>query len=313
MLLPDWEEDAPDAATLLQRYQEGCPAVAHEEKHYECITFHQSYSYEEFVEGIRPVLADDEGDESELEYALRNGVFKRVCETARANPKKKYALLIDEINRGNISKIFGELITLIEDSKRDGAADSMGITLPYSGKKFSVPGNLYIIGTMNTADRSLAFMDTALRRRFSFTRLDPNPSLLEGISVEGINLEKLLAVLNERIEALYDKDHTIGHSYFLHVREIGQLREVFLKRILPLLEEYFFDDWEKIRLVLGDNQKQANNLEELCLLTSDNRNERLFGSNTGSVQLLPRLRYNENTMMNPKAFIGIYDLAAAQD
>ena len=122
-----------------------------------------------------------------------------------------------------------------------------------------------------------------------------------------------MSVLNERIEALYDKDHTIGHSYFMHVREMGELREVFLKKILPLLEEYFFDDWEKIRLVLGDNQKQANNLGQYCLLTSDDRNERLFGSNTGSVQLLPRLRYNENAMLNPKTFIGIYDLAAAQE
>ena len=99
----------------------------------------------------------------------------------------------------------------------------------------------------------------------------------------------------------------------MHVREMGELREVFLKKILPLLEEYFFDDWEKIRLVLGDNQKQANNLGQYCLLTSDDRNERLFGSNTGSVQLLPRLRYNENAMLNPKTFIGIYDLAAAQE
>ena len=312
-LLPEWEEDASDAVMLLQRYQQGRPAAEHEEKRYDCITFHQSYSYEEFVEGIRPVLTDDETDGSDLEYALRDGVFKRFCETVRANPEKKYALLVDEVNRGNISKIFGELITLIEDSKRDGAVDAMSVTLPYSGKKFSVPSNLYIIGTMNTADRSLAFMDTALRRRFSFERLDPNPALLEGVSVEGINLEKLLSVLNERIEALYDKDHTIGHSYFMHVREMGELREVFLKKILPLLEEYFFDDWEKIRLVLGDNQKQANNLGQYCLLTSDDRNERLFGSNTGSVQLLPRLRYNENAMLNPKTFIGIYDLAAAQE
>ncbi|HFQ5324846.1 TPA: McrB family protein [Vibrio vulnificus] len=180
---------------------------------------------------------------------------------------KNFVLVIDEINRGNISKIFGELITLIEESKRigDNQTESIEVILPHSGQKFSVPRNLYIIGTMNTADRSLAMMDTALRRRFDFIEMMPKPHLLEGVVVKGIDLQRLLEVLNQRIEILYDREHTLGHAFFMPVKALvdqdkeelafSELQSVFQNKIIPLLEEYFFEDWSKIRLVLADNQK----------------------------------------------------------
>ena len=167
-------------------------------------------------------------------------------------------LIIDEINRGNVSQIFGELITLIEEDKRLGKAESLEVTLPYSKDRFGVPPNLYIVGTMNTADRSIESLDTALRRRFSFIEMAPQPELIEqkGKSrgkIEGIDLVKLLATINERIEKLIDKDHKIGHSYFLKVSTLDELKLAFKDKILPLLEEYFFGDFGKIGLILGDS------------------------------------------------------------
>lgn len=162
---------------------------------------------------------------------------------------KKHVLIIDEINRGNVSAIFGELITLLEDDKRKGNPEHTEVKLPYSGKEFSVPNNVYIIGTMNTADRSVEALDTALRRRFSFVEMQPNPEILS--EVEGVDLSKLLETINKRIEVLIDKDHQIGHSYFIGIQNIVDLQRTFKDKIIPLLEEYFYGDFGKIGLVLG--------------------------------------------------------------
>ena len=358
------------------------------EKRIRFVTFHQSYGYEEFVEGLRA-----NSDEGVISYDVEPGIFRQICTDASKNiaksmqlnsktdfsvcwdeflnafdeegvkiqtkkssfmvteitdktihfekaqgtshhslaiktlrgvfdgskvikgglnvyyqplvehlkqfskkdtlvsePLKNFVLIIDEINRGNISKIFGELITLIEDSKRahPSNTEALEVVLPNSGDSFSVPSNLYLIGTMNTADRSLAMMDTALRRRFDFVEMMPKPHLFDGILVEGISLTKLLFTMNRRIEALYDREHTLGHAFFVPVmlafesgdeqRAFEELKSVFTNKVIPLLEEYFFDDWNKIRLVLGDNQKP----EYLQFVTQDEvPYQELFGDNHG--------------------------------
>lgn len=184
-----------------------------------------------------------------LEYLLKDSEIKE----EEKEPLKNYILIIDEINRGNISKIFGELITLIEPSKRIGADEALHVRLPYSNELFGVPSNLYIIGTMNTADRSIALMDTALRRRFEFTEMMPRPELLD-FEVEGLHVKSFIETINRRIEYLYDRDHTIGHAYFMSLKDNATLKEldsIFRNKIIPLLQEYFYDDWEKILMVLG--------------------------------------------------------------
>ena len=214
------------------------------------VTFHQNVAYEDFIEGIRPVL----GEEGTLAYEMRPGIFKLIVEAARMRRRERFVLIIDEINRGNIAKIFGELITLMEDSRRIGRADETYVMLPYSRDRFGIPDNLYVIGTMNTADRSIQLLDTALRRRFAFIEMMPNAEH-EGISrdIEGIDCTKLLKAMNERIAALLDREHQIGHTYLLEVETIEELLDVMRNRIFPLLQEYFFDDWAKIRAVLGGN------------------------------------------------------------
>ena len=179
--------------------------------------------------------------------------------------KEPYVFIIDEINRGNISKIFGELITLIETTKRAGKEECISTKLPYSKEEFTVPDNVYIIGTMNTADRSIALMDTALRRRFKFEEMLPNYDLLKDVFVEDegvkVNIGAMLKVINERIEYIYDREHTIGHAVFLELKEnnnIDKLENIFKKSVIPLLQEYFYEDYEKIRLILGDNAKDED-------------------------------------------------------
>ncbi len=310
----------------------------------EFVTFHQSYSYEEFVEGIKPDIDNWNDSTDKLTYKGTNGVFKKICRTASEitsdnfdeiytkfiddlleydeenlfklktskgktfgilvnsnknlslymgknltkwgtltknnlknisdwkyyaipiyeylkthygllthnikNSSKSYVLIIDEINRGNISKIFGELITLIEDDKRE----TLSLTLPYSHEPFTVPKNLYIIGTMNTSDRSIATIDIALRRRFKFIEMMPRPELLKDKNVGDVNLEKLLKTLNERISYLLDRDHQIGHSYFMNWEkyDVETLKNVWFDSIMPLLNEYFYSDWDKLQNVLGE-------------------------------------------------------------
>ena len=165
-----------------------------------------------------------------------------------------YVLIIDEINRGNIARIFGELITLVEESRRIGEEDETRVKLPYSGTEFGVPKNLYIVGTMNTADRSIALLDTALRRRFEFVEMMPQWDHADiSENAEEVNVRELLRAMNERIRVLLDRERQIGHTYFLGVDSIKSLKKVFQNRIAPLLQEYFYDDWEKMDLVLNRN------------------------------------------------------------
>nr|WP_251825559.1 AAA family ATPase [Campylobacter jejuni] len=312
-------------------------------------TFHQSYGYEEFVEGIKPRI-DSEENSKEIEYEIKDGIFKDFCDKAlvvkqnfnfnqikddfldHCREKKSiiyknkeykfeepnnlitgnlkihinyirdmieqiglsysnlsdteiegyirlkidsgdniinnykiildyfyykyinfsFVFVIDEINRGNISKIFGELITLIEPSKRIGEKEELKVILPYSKKEFGVPKNVYIIGTMNTADRSITSLDTALRRRFEFIEMMPDVSKLS-MDCEGINLQELLKAINTRIEYLLDREKTIGHAFFIGVENLNDLKSIFQNKIIPLLQEYFYNDYALINAVLNDN------------------------------------------------------------
>lgn len=245
------EQYYPEAFEILEKSKNFVPDTNKSIKNYEFITFHQSFSYEDFIEGIKPKLDDNEKDVS---FEIKDGVFKKLCLKAEADPSNDYAIFIDEINRGNVSAIFGELITLIEDDKRIGSANEIKVRLPYSKSEFGVPSNLFIIGTMNTADRSVEALDTALRRRFSFMEIMPDPSLLTNIVFNEFNLAEVLEAINERIEVLLDRDHTIGHSYFLKLKsgDINGLKSVFANNIIPLLQEYFYHDYEKIALILGE-------------------------------------------------------------
>ena len=280
------EKELTDYTEIMKKYNE-----LKEKNRIEFITFHQSYGYEEFIEGIKPIISneDDESEdesennkesktnikiENDIKYDVVDGIFKKFCDNARKaiiethdnkENKEPYVFIIDEINRGNISKIFGELITLIETTKRAGKEECISTKLPYSKEEFTVPDNVYIIGTMNTADRSIALMDTALRRRFYFEEMLPNYDLLKDIFVEDggvkVNIGAMLKTINERIEYLYDREHTIGHAVFLELKEnknIDKLENIFKKSVIPLLQEYFYEDYEKIRLILGDNAKDED-------------------------------------------------------
>ena len=244
------------------------------------ITFHQNYSYEDFMVGIRPNLQN-----GQISYQLYEGPFKQIADRAKSDPINNYVMIIDEINRGNISKIFGELITLIEADKRAGNKHALSAPLLYQNEEFSVPKNLYIIGTMNTADKSIALVDIALRRRFVFEEMMPKAELLN--SVEGFNLPEWFSQLNQKITDLIDKDHQIGHSYFIGKGTKEELHHVFYQCILPLLNEYFYGEPEKLAKIIPgfiennklksklsiDDFMQALNQKEAASNEQQNNNE----------------------------------------
>jgi 5-methylcytosine-specific restriction protein B len=326
-LAGEWEEACADLVALAKEYRAGARS-SEILRHYSFVTFHQSYGYEEFVEGLRPVL-DDDAESGTIKYEIRSGAFKDLCRKARLAPDQRFAMVIDEINRGNISKIFGELITLIEADKREGAENAIAVTLPYSGESFSVPPNVDIIGTMNTADRSLALLDTALRRRFDFVPVLPDARDEEGAPLSGlrvtlgeqvIDIPRMLSVINQRVEALYDRDHSIGHAYFTPLAKVPDgeerliaLSQIFSNRIVPLLEEYFFEDWQKIRLVLADNQKSE--AARFVIESQDHEADlaRLFGGDHGLDTYGTKQRYvvQDASFTNPDAYIGIYQMLPA--
>ncbi|TCW19098.1 AAA family ATPase [Vibrio crassostreae] len=235
-------------------------------------------------------------------------VSKGISLSYQASSDKR-VLIIDEINRGNISNIFGELITLIEPSKRAGGKEALSVKLPYSKEAFSVPDNLHIIGTMNTADKSLAQLDIALRRRFQFEEMMTNYELLAEIPlIDGIDIEQMVRVINKRIELLYDREHTIGHSFFLSLKDtpsIEHLAEIFELQILPLLEEYFFEDWERVAMVLGDHLKADESLRFVVDQFDANEVAQLMGDDWDQTGIQPYVR-NDHAFNAAAAYIGIY-------
>jgi 5-methylcytosine-specific restriction protein B len=247
------------------------------------------------INDIREKHVFDKVRDTHLDPYLVNGycnvlpaLVERLCSRAKivaatdpvgGEATNAKVLIIDEINRGNVSRIFGELITLIEPSKRQGNDEALEVVLPYSKERFGVPKNVYLIGTMNTADRSLAGLDIALRRRFTFKEILPDYSLFDGVDVDGVLIGELLRTMNDRIEALLDRDHCIGHAYFLPLkkeRTVSHLASIFRKNIVPLLQEYFFEDWERIRWILTDHRKEA---EHQFISLGLSSTPELFGNN----------------------------------
>jgi 5-methylcytosine-specific restriction protein B len=408
ILDPEFLKGKNDRTALKKRFDE-----LSADGHIEFVTFHQSFSYEDFVEGLRA----ESGKDGQLRYEVVDGVFKKLCATAIAHVKKtsvlftigesfgsgyvvasasiellnlikpngkelpigmsilntlaeyvrsgrltvtdirnklvfekvsetklepflvngynnilpvlverildtppdgaevkvtaessdSRVLIIDEINRGNISRIFGELITLIEPSKRAGAKEALKVTLPYSKNHFNVPSNVYLIGTMNTADRSLAGLDIALRRRFIFREMPPKPELLKNIFVGELNIAHLLTVMNQRIEMLLDRDHCLGHAYFMPLESeptLKRLGKIFREQVLPLLQEYFFEDWLRIQWVLNDHRKAPEN----CFIKQPLFNPgSLFGDQVVLSNQNNQWLINEDAFDRIESFCGIVD------
>lgn len=304
-------DELTDYAAVMSRYNELKKAGR-----ISFTTFHQSYGYEEFIEGIKPIIDENKQD---IGYTIEPGVFKKFCDNAKSITRistgiestvieentEPYVFIIDEINRGNISKIFGELITLIESTKRAGMPEAASAILPYSGDEFSVPSNVYILGTMNTADRSIALMDTALRRRFQFVEMMPDSDVLRKIhadKVEDLDVAAMLDKINERIEYLYDREHTIGHAFFTDLKDdatLEKLQSIFEKSVIPLLQEYFYEDYQKIQLVLGDNAKSDDSLK--FIIDEKVIAKNIFKGNVEDVIDLPEKKYS----INSKAFENI--------
>ena len=221
------------------------------------VTFHPSYSYEDFVEGFRP----QETSDGTLSLKLENGIFKRICQEAKDHPDQRYLLIIDELNRGNISKILGELITLLEANKR-----GMMITLPQSKEQFWVPENVYILGTMNTADRSLRHLDVALRRRFQFIEYMPDAEKLADCVVGNIGLDDFLSELNKRITKYFDREKQLGHAFLMKdgtgIRDEEDLVLRLRYEIIPLIQEYALGDYRTLEKILGKSIVDGDTLNE---------------------------------------------------
>lgn len=227
-----------------------------------------------------------------------NKVMELVGDHSVEHVQRNHVFIIDEINRGNISRIFGELITLIEPTKRAGASESMKALLPYSGQEFSVPSNVYIIGTMNTADRSLVSMDVALRRRFDFVEVMPDSSVIDR-TFDIVDLRLLLETINDRIEALYDREHTLGHSYFMRVKDMSDLGDVFRFNVIPLLMDYFHEDYEKVKFVLSmmaDSSKSP--------FIEERNHSGSFGNYL--CEDIVTYHVNEGGLTNPESYISLY-------
>lgn len=290
-LTGDWKESLADLVNELNILKSKSPEAT---KRYEVVTFHQAYGYEDFIEGIRPVTSDESDS---ISYKIESGVFKRISERAKADPNNQYALFIDEINRGNIAKIFGELITLIEEDKRDGSSNATSTVLPYSKTEFSVPSNLYVIGTMNSVDRSIALLDMALRRRFKFQRIEPDSSLVVE-KIDGINFRLIFEKLNERISVLLGEDYQLGHSYFLKhkITSSEELKSVWFDNILPLFQEYFFDDWDKLKALAEPfiESTEVKGLGNLGLLNSSRH--RFCTRNLSTTEFTGRLKKLAETL-----------------
>ncbi|MEC2345018.1 AAA family ATPase [Paenibacillus barengoltzii] len=285
------------------------------DKRYEFVTFHQSFVYEDFVEGIRPNVSDNIGGDGGIGYSVQDGVFKRICKRAMENPQKNYAIFIDEINRGNISEIFGELITLIEQDKRLGEVNELKVLLPYSKTEFGVPNNLDIIGTLNSADRSIALIDFALRRRFEFVKMNYDINELEKIikqfgkdpeNIDGINVLSLLEVLNKRIELLLDDNYVIGHAFFTKVSSYDDIKNVILNKVVPLLEEYFYDDPQKIQMIFADLTEEGELKDNAVYKHEYLEAENLFGF-FGEYNLETKKRYFKNLNIEISSIQKIYE------
>ncbi len=317
----DWQDECSEQIELAESLKRG-PEKGQIQKRYEFVTFHQAYSYEDFVEGIRPVQDNETG---ELSYLVVPGVFQRIAKKAKVDPGQKYAIFIDEINRGNIAKIFGELITLIETDKRavydesGNKSDGMELTLPYSGALFGVPANLDIYGTMNTADRSIALLDTALRRRFKFKELMPDPALISGSRGDGyiedgeggvINLRALLDSMNRRIRFLLNRDMTLGHAYLMNVRDFSGLTDVLLNQIIPLLQEYFYEDWQRIQLVFSDIDQSDQKKEPQIICHKKMNAQDILGFDHDDFEDLYEYRIAPGDDITPDSIRKIYEVEA---
>ncbi|QTE74001.1 AAA family ATPase [Clostridiales bacterium FE2010] len=281
------------------------------DRRYAFVSFHQSFSYEDFIEGIRPEYVKETNS---IDYSPKPGIFKALCKEAEQHPEKEYAIFIDEINRGNISEIFGELISLIEIDKRKGMANELSTILPYSKEPFIIPSNVNLFGTMNSADRSVGAIDIALRRRFKFIPMTPDSKIIADEllrnrvnpeDIDGINVIKLFNTMNSRIELLLDRNHMLGQALFMSVRKSADIITIMKDKIVPLLEEYFFNDLQKIQLVFNDLDESGDLRDNPIYMHSTLSVDDYFNY-IGDYLLDDKKHYYVNPHMNENSIIHVY-------